>query len=92
MPIFQMTKPRLQVVSSGCLSRCQHYRRWWPGSAFSLSHAHTHPLQGHPGLSTAEVGVGSRAWLFQLLGSSCQRGGRKEWRGWQEGDRMEAEG
>ena len=45
------------------------------------THAHTHmhtltppPLQCHHGFSSAEVGVGSTARLFQLLGSSCQEG------------------
>lgn len=40
------------------------------------THAHTHPAppQGHHGFSSAEVGVGSSAQFFQLLGSSCQEG------------------
>ena len=55
-------------------------------------HSHTHsqahtlpPLQGHHGFSSAEVGVGSTAWFFQLLGFSCQRGGGKEWSWCQDG-------
>ena len=65
--------------------------------AHTHSHTHSHahtlpPLQGHHGFSSAEVGVGSTARFFQLLGSSCQKGrgegmelvpgwGRVGWRG-----------
>ena len=72
-----------------CLSHAHGCRRQWPGSTcmhvctrtltHTLTRTYTHtlpPLQGHNGFSSAEVGVRSAAWFFQLLLLPKEEGGR----------------